>query len=141
MKNSYHKLFSKLPEAMPPKGLLEKILLSVERKQRRKAWIGFIISLFSFLAGLGLIVPVSMNLQAEMSRSGFFQFLSLIFSDFSNIVQSWQEFALSLLEYLPIFSIVSFLVILFVLLASLRALFMRRRLVFHGFHHISFSNL
>ncbi len=129
-----HKLFSKLQTRKVPEGLLEKIMMKVSLKQRRRAIWEFVCSSLVFVATLGLLVPAVSAAHNAMVSSGFYQYIALIFSNFSEVMSSWQDFMFSLLESLPVFSIIVFLAILFFLLASLRYISRDAKILFHRHH-------
>jgi hypothetical protein len=100
----------------PPKELKGRILArlederrksasSADRRQKRKKMLlfgGFLasgIGVFSSLAFFG----------HEILASDFWSFASLGFSDAGVVAANWQEYALSLLETLPVFSIIAVL--------------------------------
>ncbi|OGZ93266.1 MAG: hypothetical protein A2528_00535 [Candidatus Staskawiczbacteria bacterium RIFOXYD2_FULL_37_9] len=61
-------------------------------------------------------------LLADFIQSGFINFFSLIFSDFTVVRTYWQSFAMILLETLPALSLVLFLGVLLILLQSIKSL-------------------
>lgn len=107
MENEYKILFNNLKDETPPDELFERIILRIgkeEKKQKVKKRIVF-FSVFLTISFLGLVYSFVM-VQNALISSGFMEFLSLIFSDFSIIAKYWQNFAFTLLESLPVFSIV-----------------------------------
>ncbi|MCX6790945.1 MAG: hypothetical protein NTV62_01980 [Candidatus Gribaldobacteria bacterium] len=105
------------------KSLFDRVMQGIKQEQqrrilRRKVWI-FSISLGGSLIA---IVPVSMAVKTGFTESGFFQFVTLIFSDFNTVATSWQSYLFSLLETLPVMSLVIFLVVLLSLVESLKYL-------------------
>lgn len=107
----------------PPSGLFEKIVNRIHKEQRLLT-IRRRIAIFSVGLGGSLVafIPVFKMLSAELAESGFIQFLSLLFSDFSIVVRYWQSFVPTLLETLPVISLIVFLTIIFVFLESLKFL-------------------
>lgn len=84
--------------------LTKKILLRIERIERRRLVLkasGFGIVL---AVSLALVVYGSFDLMAEASRSGFLAFSSLFFSDFSATIANFSDFILSMIESFPVFS-------------------------------------
>ena len=57
------------------------------------------------VASLSLLVAAYFNLMAALVQSGFLNFASLFFSDFGMATANFQDFAFSILESLPVFSI------------------------------------
>jgi hypothetical protein len=107
----------------PPIGLFEKVMDRIS-KERRILIIKRRIIVFSivFVGSLFAFFPTLKMVSVELSSSGFNQFFSLIFSDFTVVMRYWQSFTLTLLETLPVISLVLFLTILLVFLESLKSL-------------------
>ena len=107
----------------PPNGLYEKIINRIH-KERRLLTIRKRIFIFSvgLLGSLTAFWPAYRAVKIEFLQSGFFQFASLVFSDFSIIAAHWQNFTLVLLEVLPIMSLIIFLAVLFTLFESAKYL-------------------
>lgn len=102
----------------PPERLYLGILARIEREKRRIARIR--LAFFGIVAGASLasIIPSFQYVMREFAQSGFYEYLSLLFSDSGAVLASWREFALSLAESLPITEITIFLVMVFVFLVS-----------------------
>lgn len=82
------------------------------------------IAVFSIVL-IGSIIaffPVFNMLKSAFVESGFMQFLSLLFSDFEVVLSYWQSFALSLLESLPVLSLMAFLAVVLGFLESAKYL-------------------
>jgi hypothetical protein len=94
------------------------IIIRDKRNSRFKLWI------FSFVGFASLVemVPTFKILFTDLTRSGFYEYFSLIFSDTGSIISYWKEFVFSLAESLPVFSIISALSLLFICFLSLRYL-------------------
>ncbi len=107
----------------PPNGLYEKIITRIH-KERRLLTIRNRIFIFSvgLLGSLAAFWPAYRAVKIEFLQSGFFQFVSLMFSDFSVVATHWQNFTLALLEALPIMSLIIFFVVLFILFESAKYL-------------------
>jgi hypothetical protein len=102
-----------------PEGILNRIMARFKAEQRlltvKRRLVIFSIG---FIGSAVAFVPVFKMVQLEISSSGFLQFFSLLFSDFGTVASYWQNFAMSLLETLPAFSLAVFLTVIFVLLES-----------------------
>jgi len=104
-----------------PADLLAKIIYKIKKKQRflalRNAAMVFLLG----IVGSGAVfVPTLQALRTALAESGFFEFLSLLFSDSSVIMANWYNFSLALLESLPVTSVAGFFVIILVFLWSLK---------------------
>ena len=106
----------------PSTGLLEKILKRIHKEERvlvlRRTIIFSITSILSVFA----LIPSFIILSSDFNQSGFLNFSSLIFSDFSSVATYWKSFSLILLETLPIFSLALFLAVLLTFLESIKHL-------------------
>lgn len=123
MRPSFVLIYMSIKYVEPPSGLFERIVNRIHKEQRLLT-IRRRIAIFSVgLSGSSVVfIPVFKMLSAELAESGFIQFLSLLFSDFSIVARYWQSFVLTLLETLPAISLIVFLTIIFVFLESLKFL-------------------
>lgn len=120
MEDQYKKLFSNIQEEYPSHELYTRVVSRIRNAEKSKArrrvfFLGFI----SILSAIALI-PAWNELQGELQQSGFFEFVSLAFSDFSLVAQYWKDFAFSLLESLPAVGLAATLAALLVFLSSIR---------------------
>ena len=119
----------------PPKGLLEKVLKRIHREERilvlRRIFI-FSVTLAGSLIGL---IPSFKMLLSDFSRSGFINFFSLMFSDFSTVATYWQNFMMILLESLPAVSLALFLSNLLIFLQSAKSLTKNIKII-SGINHL-----
>lgn len=106
MDRNCKKLFSTLSAPEPPAGLTEKILSRISRRERKILGIKIAISACVFGASVGVAIAGYLNLIETLSRAGFFQLTSLMFSDFSAVVANFPDFILSVTESFPVFTIV-----------------------------------
>jgi len=102
----------------PPIGLLEKIIKRIHKEERFLAFKKLFIFSVMFVVSVIGLVPSFKILSSDFNSSGFFQFSSLIFSDFSSVLIYWQSFAMILLETIPAISLAIFLTMLLALLQS-----------------------
>jgi hypothetical protein len=106
----------------PPFGLLEKVLKRIRKEERllvfRRTSIFSITLIGSFIG----FIPALKMLLSDVGRSGFLNFFSLTFSDFSLVTAHWQSFSMILLETLPVVSLALFLALLLVFLQSAKSL-------------------
>ncbi|MDD5050690.1 MAG: hypothetical protein PHV93_03035 [Candidatus Pacebacteria bacterium] len=115
---TYRNLFNNLSEKTPPQGLCLSIIKKVRSIQSRNAKIRFTLSSIVTLVSLGGIFESILKLIESSNQSGFSQYFSLIFSDSTLFFSYWKEFGLSLVESLPLVSLVFLLGIVVVFLWS-----------------------
>jgi len=131
IRKDYEKLFIRLEPLQAPEELFGKIMERIHRQERlaalRKRLIIFSIGL---IASLAAFIPALRLMQQSLAESGFAQFFSLIFSDFGIVLTYWQNFALTLLESLPVLSVAAFLATIFIFLESLKFLVRDTKAIF-----------
>jgi len=106
----------------PPRGLLDKILNRIHREERFLVLRRIVIFSVTFVASLEGFVPAAKMLLSDFNQSGFVSFFSLMFSDFSTVLSSWQSFSMILLETLPAASIALLLFVLLIFFQSIKYL-------------------
>lgn len=122
MTKEYRELFSRLAAVGPREGLSSKILEVIEYRRKRKIFIKKgLVGIPAFLSLISLY-PAVAYLSSELSGSGFLYYMSLVFSDGAIILASWQDFLFSLVESLPILSIIVALIPVVILATSLKAM-------------------
>lgn len=125
MDNDFKNLFSRLDRVKPPIGLLPAVRSRLQQEQR--AWIRHkrragIFSVLGIFLSLAVLVFAVASLEASLSDSGFWTFLSLLFSDFAVVAAYWQSFVWSLVESLPLLTLAVFFGAAFILAESIRVL-------------------
>ncbi len=115
---TYRNLFNNLGTRDPSPQLSENIMKEVRRFENKKIRIRFILSSLIACASLGGIIESVLRLIQSSNQSGFFQYLSLLFSDSATFFSYWKEFAFSLAESLPLMSVVLLLSVVAVFLWS-----------------------
>ena len=108
------------PEPSPE--LFPKIMKRIHKEQRFLVIRDSIIFSTTLLGSVIAFVPVFKMLSSDMSKTGFLNFFSLFFSDFSVVMSYWKSFSLILLETLPVISLALFLAVLLTFLQSIRKL-------------------
>ncbi len=108
---------------MNEQNLFEKIMLRIRAEKgamaiKRKI-VAFSVVLAISFAGL---VPAVKVAYSGLTNSGFTQLFSLVFSDTAIVTSLWQNFALSLLETLPINGILLAGVLLIIFFGSIKFL-------------------
>ena len=115
MSQDYEKLFSAIETPELPAGLIGQVMKCIAKERghlvNRKRGAMLLVTATGMLAAL---TPVFILIKASLEESGFWQYFSLLFSDFDIVTASWQNFLASLLEALP----VTGLILLFAILLS-----------------------
>jgi hypothetical protein len=106
----------------PRPGLYKKIIKRIHREERFLVIRHIVIFSVALLGSSVAFVPTIKMLLIDFEKSGFLNFFSLLFSDFSIVASYWKNFALILLETLPVLSIALFLTVLIIFLQSLKSL-------------------
>ncbi len=130
MRDNYGDLFEKMDRREPPAGLLNTIILKIKEESLRMARVRFVCFSLLSLAALSALIPAWRELQSEITQSGFFQFVSLLFSDAGTIAVYWQDFTMTIAESLPIFGISAVLAAVFAFLLSIRFMARDRKIIF-----------
>ncbi len=81
-----------------------------------------IIFFLGFTGSAVALIPIFKMVQKGFIESGFFEFLSLLFSDIEIVTAYWQNFAMSLLESLPLMSLIMFSAVVLIFLEFLKLL-------------------
>jgi len=90
----------------PSATLADRVLFAIERKKRFYAFVKLAIySVVSVASSVGLAVVWRIEGSAIINSEAI-NLLSLLFSDFSIVASYWQDYAFSLLESLPVVSII-----------------------------------
>ena len=120
MQKDYNTILKRLERVDVPDQLSGRILARIDSLERRAVRLR--LGLFSFSA-LSSFIAMILSLQyswSGLAQSGFPQYLSLITSDGTIALTYWKEFALTLIESLPLQNITILLFTLFALLYSLK---------------------
>jgi hypothetical protein len=93
-------------EHFPPPDLGRTIVAEIRKRERRALRARIAVCAAVFVTSLTLVAEGAIRLVADLGRSGFFSFSSLLFSDFSTTVANLPDFIFSITESFPIFSFV-----------------------------------
>jgi hypothetical protein len=105
---------------VPGVDLADHIWQILIRRSKRIAYLKLTtLSIIGFVSLVSL-VPVSRVLIADLSRSGFYEYLSLGFSNSELFFNYWKDFLLLLAETLPAINIIMTLTLIFIFLLSLK---------------------
>jgi len=109
MEKGFDKLFKYLKTNNAPSGLEKRILTKIREMTRKQQMVRIFVLGGSAIASFGLSVWAAISLAKNTAQTGFWQYLSLAFSENGTILSYWKEFAFSLVESLPILSLILFL--------------------------------
>jgi len=118
MRKDYERLFQQLCPVEPPERLLAHIQKRIAAEGRRMAHRRVFLLGGIALVSLAALVPAAQYVVKEFYRTGFYEYLSLLFSDSGSLSAYWQEFLLSLAESLPLVASIAFLSVLLTFLGS-----------------------
>lgn len=107
----------------PSNMLLGKILSRIQAERRLmiiKSAVKFAVFLLFLIGSAVELIPAFEFMRNGLIESGFTQYLNLLFSDFETVVIYWQNFLLTLLESLPVFSIFIFLTVFLIFIESIK---------------------
>ena len=120
MRQDYEQLFTHLQAPEPTVGLFVRIVAAIRTEQRRLAVRRIARCSLVLVGSLVLLVPAWQMVQTGLAQSGFVEFFSLMFSDTGLMATFWQNFAMVLLESLPVTGLALFLLAMAGLLTSFR---------------------
>jgi hypothetical protein len=100
--------------------LSKDIWITIIKREKRNTQIKLWVFTSIGITSLGGLVPAFKILSNDLAQSGFFEYLSLAFSDSGLILSIWREFVFSLAESLPILSIIFTLSLIFIFFLSLK---------------------
>lgn len=116
-------LLKDLGEKNVPEGLDLAVFSRIEKSMRSKylfkTIVGSMLSLFSIIA----LIPLVSYTHSELYQSGFSNYLSLLFSDGSIVVNNFGSYAMSIVDSIPFLAITSILLLVQILFISVRSLF------------------
>ena len=105
----YNALFARLSEVPAPLNLDHTIVQAIYVRETHAAEVRLACLGGVSLASVAGIVVSSVYVSHVAAQSGFTSYLSLAFSDSSTLAVYWKQFALSLMESLPLVGVTAFL--------------------------------
>jgi len=92
------------------------IVIRNKRNTLLRLWAFSVAGFASFIG----FIPALKTLLNDLTQSGFYEYLSLAFSNSGSVLSYWKEFSLSIAESLPTMSIILSLSLVFIFFLSLR---------------------
>ena len=105
--------FSRLPDVQPPPGLFENVLTAIHEARMRSLRLRLAGALAATMASVAFVTSNWTALRLEFGQSSFFSLLRLLFSDPDIAFWNVKDFSLSLLEAIPIASVLALLFVAF----------------------------
>lgn len=115
MKGNFNEVF----EIKAPKNLMDKVFLTVALEKGRLEKRNRIAFLVSSIVSSFAVVGAFVYTVATLKESGFYTYLSLMFSDLGNLSFYWKDMIMALVESLPVYSVLILLSTFFVFVFSL----------------------
>jgi hypothetical protein len=120
----------KLEYINPPAELANQIMVRIKNEQQRHARITFAYTSTISVVSAFFTYTIVTNLAQEFTQSGFYDYLSLMFSNGSNALTYWKEFTLTLAESFPAFGVIIFLSVGLATVISTRSAFNNSKVMF-----------
>ncbi len=108
--DNYERFFKEHDAPEPPAGLAEAIMHRIEQRERNLLIVKIGVTACVFGISVVLIAIGFGDFRTAIGETGFLQFGSLLFSDFSVTVANLPDFIFSMLEAFPVFSSIIMLV-------------------------------
>jgi len=106
----------------PESRLSDDIWYAIQAKQAKSLKIQSLVYGIIGVLSLGCFVFMIFYMKKQFALSGFFQYVSLIFSDGNLFASYWKEYLLSLADSLPVASLGASVFLLVSILVSIRKL-------------------
>ncbi len=94
-----------MPMINPPAYVRRRVISRIARMEYRRSAVRFSVLLTACSVSTSVTAVAIVSVSQELARSGFYSYLALLGSDSNVILASWHDFALSLIEALPVANI------------------------------------
>lgn len=119
MSQNIRKLFEATQVVGLSAGLDKLVYCRLEQEQKKRAKRRLLIFGLADLLSVSGLVASFLYLVNLMVGSGFYNYLSLVWSDRGSLALYWHELLLSIVESLPVLGVITFLGVALILLLSL----------------------
>lgn len=123
MNRNFHQAFKNIEEIEPSSKLAGLILFEIGLLQEKQAKRKLVLSYFSLAGSLGAFVLAVFEYGGVFLQSEFWSLLKLLSTDAEIVLGNWNDFSFSLLETLPVVSIIIILIPVLALLFSISVYF------------------
>jgi ABC-type multidrug transport system permease subunit len=119
-------VFKKIGDLKSPDFLQSKIIFRINQIQTKRSKLQMIIT--RTIGGLSFVAffPILINFISQLQNSGFWNYLSLFFTDTGIVALYWKQFSLSLIEATPMLSLTLILLSLLGLFTSFKFGFIKK---------------
>ncbi len=104
----------------PEVDLANQVWSNLLEKDKHLAKLRLVAFCFISIVSLLGLIPAVQMLSSDFTKSGFYEYISLVSSDGSLLLSHWREFLLSIAESLPIPSLLLSLSLIFVFFLSVK---------------------
>lgn len=121
-----------------PSGLMDKVMarLATEKRLQKEKLQLVILSVFVLILAV-IIASVWRSFYNQAQDSGFVQYLSLLYYDYDVVAIYWRDISLSLLESVPVISLIQITVIFGLVFYSLKSIYKYARDLFINYRLIT----
>ncbi len=106
MGHTYGELFKNIKYVELPSGFEAQVLSHIEAFQLRRTRIRTWSFGGASLCALALTILIGNSLYSALARSGFYEYVSLVFSADGTLFSYWKELGISILESTPILGMI-----------------------------------
>jgi len=128
MNKNLENIFKTIGELKSSDLLSSKILLRINQEEikrfKLRIFITRAVGSLSFVA----FFPILINLISQLQNSGFWNYLSLLFTDTGTVALYWKQFSMSLIEATPMFPLTMILLSLLGLFVSFKFGFAKKEI-------------
>jgi len=122
MTKSLTDILRELPAPEPPPGAAHDILCAIRDEQRRKIKMRVVMTSAAAIVSAIALIPVYQAARDHFAATGFFQLVSMAFSDLDAISGMLGQFLMMVLESLPAAPAAALLAVVLAFILSLKQL-------------------
>ena len=119
---SYEKALRTLQPVNPDPAFVEATVVRLEAYQTRQHNKRLVTFSVLTIASFGAMIPSFMYAVAGFTRTGFYEYFQLVFTDSTVVFSNWQIFAKSLTETFPVVEVLLFSSILVLFVFAVRTM-------------------
>lgn len=119
MSDKLHQIFKNISELEPSSRLKSAIFRKIALEQKRQTKRDLALYRVWSFGSLTLAIYAIFAFGSTILKSEFWNILTLVFSDIQIVAANWNDYAFSIMETLPVISIILILIPFFTLILSL----------------------